>query len=261
MQEIKFDKHEIQQIIAAIIVLAFIFSFKASIDSITWIKEFLLMLILSGLSLYINILGHKYAAVSNGAEAKFQLWTIERFGFSKAAVLKKKPVDPLLRLLHNIAFFPLQLWLVVPILVTIFSNGQLPFAAVYTTAITMTAAHRLGKRYLRISEIETAKIALVGPLLNIAFALIIKSLFGLTGIAGDLVLINLALAISNMLPLPKLDGSQVFFSSILLYIFSIVFILGSAFLIHFLTLFPTLILSTLFATTISILYYYFHVFK
>ncbi len=261
MQGVTFDRHEISQIIAGLIVLAFVFSFNIEQTFSQWLKNFILMFILSGASLYVNLVAHKYAAYARGANAKFELWTIQRFGFGKASAAKGRPADPLLRLLYNIAFFPLNLWLVVPILVAFFSNGQLPFAAVGITSIAITSAHRLGKKYLHASEIETAKIAVVGPIINLMFALIIKTLFGLSGIAGDLVTINIALAVSNMLPLPRLDGSQVFFSSVLLYIFSMVFILGCAFLIFFLTIFPTLILSLIFAITILILYYYFYVFR
>lgn len=261
MQGVTFEKDEIRQIIAGLIVLAFMFSFTIEQTFSQWLKEFTLMFILAGASLYVNLIAHKYAAYTHGANAKFELWTIQRFGFSKAAILKSKPADPLLRLLYNIAFFPTNLWLIVPILVAFFSNGQLPFAAVGITSISITAAHRLGKKYLHASEIESAKIALVGPITNLLFALIIKTLFGFSGIAGDLVTINIALAISNMLPIPRLDGSKVFFGSILLYIFSTVFILGSSFLIFFLTFFPTLILSLIFALTLLILYYYFHVFR
>ena len=260
MQEVKFNNHEIQQFIAASLVIGFIFSFGAYANLLSWLKEFIIATLLGGFALYIKVLGQKYAAVSNGAEAKFELWTISRFWFNKAAILKK-PTDPILRIFYNLTFILFNFWLILPILLVFLSNGNIHFAAISTLAIGVTAAHRLGKKYLQPSEAEIAKIALVGPVLNMLFALIVKTLFGLSGIAGLFVSINIALAISNMLPIPKLDGGLIFFGSKLLYTFGIVFILGCAFLIYFLTMLPTLILSLIFATTILVLYYYFHVFK
>ena len=260
MQEVKFNSHEIQQFLAATLVLGFIFSLNVYASFFSWFKEFIIAALLSGFALYIKTLGQKYVAVSNGAEVKFELWTISRFGFKKAS-MTKKPVDPILKIIYAITFLPTNLWLLLPILIAFLSNGQIYFTAISTLAVSVTAAHRLGKKYLQPSDAEIAKIALIGPILNIIFALVVKTLFGLSGIAGLFVLINISLAISNMLPLPKLDGGLIFFGSKLLYIFSIVFILGSSFLIYFLTILPTLILSLLFATTILILYYYFHIFK
>ena len=260
MQEVKFDNREIQQFIAASLVIGFIFSFGAYANLFSWMKEFVIASLLGSFALYIKILGQKYAAVSNGAEAKFELWTISRFWFSKAAVLKK-PTGQISKMFYNLTFMLFNFWLILPILLVFLSNGNIHFAAVSLLAVSVTAAHRLGKKYLQPSEMEVAKIALVGPVLNILFALIVKTLFGLSGIAGLFVSINIALAISNMLPIPKLDGGLIFFKSKLLYLFSIVFVLGCAFLIYFLTILPTLILSLIFATIILVLYYYFHVFK
>lgn len=260
MQEVKFNNHEIQQFIAASLVIGFVFSFGAQANLLSWLKEFILATLLGGFALYIKVLGQKYAAVSNGAEAKFELWTISRFWFNKASVLKK-PVTQFSKVFYNFTFILFSFWLILPVLLVFLSNGNIHFLAVSTLAVGVTAAHRLGKKYIQPSEAEIAKIALVGPVLNILFALIVKTLFGLSGIAGLFVSINIALAISNMIPLPKLDGGLIFFGSKLLYIFSVIFILGCTFLIYFLTIVPAVILSLIFATTILVLYYYFHVFK
>src|SRR5574341_1599150 len=128
MQGVTFDKHEIQQIIAGLIVLAFVFSFNTEQTIAQWLKEFILMFVLAGASLYVNLVAHKYAAYAHGANAKFELWML---GSAK----KIKPADPLRRLLLNVAALPLNLWLV-PILIAFFSNGQLPFAVIGITSIS-----------------------------------------------------------------------------------------------------------------------------
>jgi len=261
MQRITFSKEEKHKLIAATLVLAFIFSAKSIGDFWGWIGQFLLMFVLTSASLLVNVLAHKRSAASIGARAKFDLFTIKRLGFTRGAEIKHGPAKTIPRIFYNITTFFTNAWIVLPLLITYFSAGQIPFAAVGITTITTTAAFRLGKKYVKAKEIETAKICVAGPMANILFALIIKALFGLSGIAGTLVLINVAIAISNMIPLFRLDGGQIFFNSLLLYVFSLAFILGSAFLIYFLTAFSTLIISLLIAITIVTLFYYFHIFK
>jgi len=261
MQRITIDKSERAKLAAGTLVLAFIFSIKNIQNFWVWVGTFVLMFLLSGISLLINVWAHKYAAASMGARAKFDLWKIRRFGFTKAAEIKKAPADPLMRWLYSLSTFFTNAWLVLPLLLAFFSNGQIPFAAVGIATIATPAAYRLGKKYTRIKEIETAQISMAGPVSNILFALIIKAVFGLSGVAGTLVLINVAMAISNMLPAYRLDGGKVFFSSILMYIFGLTFVLGASFLIYFLTVLPTLIVSLLIAVIMVVLFYYFHVFK
>ena len=261
MQRITIDKSERSKLSAASLVLAFIFSLHNIQDFWAWLGTFVLMFFLSAISLLVNTFAHKKAAASIGARAKFDLWTIKRFGFTRAAEIKGKPAGSLARLLFNITTFFTNAWLVLPILLAFFSNGQITFAAVGITTMSTTAAYRLGKKFVKAKEIETAKVCLAGPVANILFALIVKAIFGLSGLAGTLVLINISLAVSNMVPFPRLDGGQIFFSSILMYVFGLAFVLGASFLIYFLTLFSTLILSLLVAITVVTLFYYFHVFK
>lgn len=250
MQRLIFEKSEKHQLISAIIVLAFVFSVKNITNFWNWIGSFILMFILTGISLLIKIIAQKKAAIASGARANFELWRIHRLGFSQARKIKWSFIN-----------WVSNAWLIVPLLISLFSNGQIPFAAPGTIKVTESPAYRLGKKYSFTTEFEVAKIALIGPITNILFALIIKTIFGTSGIAGALIFINIAMAISNILPIPKLDGGQVFFGSLLLYIFGTTFILGCAALIYFLTFSSTLILSLIIALTVLSLFYYFRVFK
>jgi len=261
MQRIVFDKDERNKLVAASLVLAFIFSIKSVPNFWAWVATFIGMFVLSAISLVINVVAHKYTAVKAGARAKFDLWVIRRFGFSSRAEIKHKPTDPLRRLLFNISTFFTNAWIVLPLAIAFFSNGQITFAAVGITVVSTSAAYRLGHKFGKAKEIELAKICLAGPIANILFALIIKSAFGLSGIAGTLVLINISIALSSMFPFYRLDGGKIFFQSLLLYIFGATFIIGASYLIYFLTVSSTLLLSITAAALIVTLFYYFHVFK
>ena len=70
---------------------------------------------------------------------------------------------------------------------------------------------------LRDQKWGEALVAIAGPLANIALAIIFAifiRVFSLQGLflANYLVLINIVLAIFNLMPVPPLDGSKIFFA-------------------------------------------------
>jgi Zn-dependent protease len=75
---------------------------------------------------------------------------------------------------------------------------------------------------LRNQRWGEAIVAVAGPLMNIAIALIfglfIRSYpiatlpFGIVNLIGSIVIINLVLAIFNLVPIPPLDGSKILFA-------------------------------------------------
>ena len=76
--------------------------------------------------------------------------------------------------------------------------------------------------YLRDKKYGQAKVALAGPLANLSiaifFGLLIRFfgkyllIFNLLSLISYIVLINLALAVFNLLPIPPLDGSHLLFA-------------------------------------------------
>lgn len=145
-----------------------------------------------------------------------------------------------------------------PILITLFSNGQLFFVAVLTSIITINPAYRIGKKFTKLTEYEAAKIAIVGPLACIVFAIIL-SFFGNT--FNDLIFVNIILSISYMIPLPGLNGCKVLFGSKHLFVLGFVFILVSAFLLKFLNPITTVLLASLVAIISLIVFFYYKTYK
>ena len=72
-------------------------------------------------------------------------------------------------------------------------------------------------RYLANPRVDMMKIAFAGPASNLVLALISGILIRMTGYMGPLTSmlilftqINISLAVFNMIPIPPLDGSQIF---------------------------------------------------
>lgn len=97
------------------------------------------------------------------------------------------------------------LGLVLALLVGLATNGRIIFAA--PGAVVILAPY--------FSRREGGMISLSGPLTNILLAALFLGVSFIDGVVGIIgmqgVFINLWLAFFNMLPLPPLDGSKVFF--------------------------------------------------
>lgn len=120
--------------------------------------------------------------------------------------------------------------------------------------VAVNHAYRLGRVFTHLTEFEEAKIAVAGPLSNILLAILIK-VFEINALK-ELMFVSSIIAIVYMFPFPGLDGIKVFFGSKLLYIFSIIFILTSAFLLNFINGIIVLVLCFMISLIILIAYYY-----
>ncbi len=119
---------------------------------------------------------------------------------------------------------------------------------------------RYGKKTVHITDYDEAKIAIVGPLVNIAL-MIIFQLFNSRGTFDTFVFINGMIALFHMIPISNLDGAKIFFGSKIMYFFSLAFMLGSVLLINVLSPIITLALAAVFALIFVIIYYYYKVYN
>ena len=154
--------------------------------------------------------------------------------------------------LFSIKKFPLGI--IIPLLVSFLSDGGLYFVAILSSAVIIDPLYRLGRHYTHLSDFEEAKIAVSGPISNILLAVLIK-IFNIAPLK-DLTFVCSVIAISYMLPLPGLDGLKVFFGSKLLYIFSVIFILTTAFLLNFVGGFAALFIGLIFGLLAISSYFY-----
>ncbi len=210
-------------------------------------QNFIGITIIVAASLLVRELGHKIVARSYDCSTEYRIWGIKRIGFAEKAKLPKKILG------FKISSIPLGI--ILPLLFAFASRGKIPFAITGTFIIAVNTLYRVGRKYIRLTELEEAKIALAGPIASILFAIFLKFLSIIFSINLDVAIkINLVLAIFNMLPIPNIDGGRIFFGSKGMYIFNLVFILACWLLLQTVGLTLTIVLALLFAAIIALDY-------
>ena len=129
------------------------------------------------------------------------------------------------------------LGLVVGIIIIFVSYGKLIFLAAGTLVITHLPIHRLGKGYYELNMKHLGWIAMASPIANMLFAIILKSLSVWTGLAffEKAMMINIWIALFDMVPIPPFNGSRTFFGSRYVYIFVLGALIGCAVLLKRMT--------------------------
>lgn len=272
-----FNKSEIKLLIVSIFVIAFAVGFD---DGSTvfqwsyWLKNFFSVLLLAAIALIAHVVAQKVSARINGFEAEYTLWGIQSFGLSvlyphrlkgdsRIMTLmgrsKEKPFPRKINIFgreYLINSFPLGI--ILALFVTVISVGKAWFVLLIGeyNLFYKREGHRLGRKFLQVTQYEEAKIALAGPMVSVAL-LAIGNLFNAHGNFTIFMNINAALALCHMLPLPGLAGSKVYLGSRLLYISCLVFVISMIILAYTVSAIPMLIISLLSVLVAGALYYYY----
>lgn len=210
-------------------------------------QNFIGITIIVAVSLLIREIGHKIVARSYDCSTEYRIWEIKRTGFSEKAKLPKKFLG------FKVSSIPLGI--ILPLLFVFISRGKIPFAITGTFIITINTLYRVGRKYVRLTELEEAKIALAGPIASILFAIFLKFLSIIFSInLNTAITITLFIAIFNMLPIPNIDGGRIFFGNKGMYIFNLAFIIICALLLQTVGILLTIILSLIFAAIIALDY-------
>jgi hypothetical protein len=256
MTQSNFTKQEIKHFILAILVIGFVFAFDDKQNKFIlsyWLKNFFIILILVTIAFLIKILTQKYIAKKIGCFTEIQPWKLERYGIRAEAHFPVKFSIGITT--FTVKYVPLGY--IIPLLITLLSNGQLFFVTTSILFITTTPAYRIGHEYKHITNYETAKIAASGPFISILLALIFKLInFNNNPLINEFVLINSWMALSNILPIPHFDGAETYFGSKPLFILTLVFILSSLVFLNFLNVFLTFILAAIIALLSVLLFLY-----
>jgi hypothetical protein len=151
-------------------------------------------------------------------------------------------------LVHEVAHRSVSTWLgyrsqykawitglVIGLVIAFVSNGSLLFLAPGILVITHLEIHRLGKGYYALSHKHLGWIAMSGPIANMLFAVILKTLYSTLGIPilQKAMLINIWIALYDMLPIPPYNGSRTFFGSRYVYVFVLGAMIGCAALLYY----------------------------
>ena len=207
-----FDKEEVKGIIIATLIFAFIISyrgwgygqaFEINVGLINFVNAAIIVL----LAILVHESGHKLLGVYHGFKVKTRIWW---YGMGLA------------------------------LLICFISRGHIWFLVLSGMTLHHLAIQRLGKFRYGERPVELSMVALAGPLANIILATLLKTMilwFPALPINAALVhkafIINWAMAISNLLPIPPLDGIHIFFQSRLFYISIFGFMVGYGILIYF----------------------------
>ncbi|MDP6641924.1 MAG: hypothetical protein QGF74_00890 [Candidatus Nanoarchaeia archaeon] len=234
----KINKIELKHFVITIFFVTFALAFddkKSEFILNSWLLNFLKVLIFVSITVIVHYFGHKLAARKYQTEVEHRIWCLSNLLFKK--IKKKIPIGIILSLL-----------------VSFFSLGRLFFIAIESITIN-TKPKRTGFRYPNLMDYEIAIISVAGPLANLILALFIK-LIGISFL-NDLIMINLAYGLFHMIPFSDLDGCKVFFSSFIVYIFTLSLMLITLLLISFYSLTTVIILALFIAAVFSIIFFLF----
>lgn len=244
-----FTKEEIRALIISIFVLGIVFGLddKREVFQFSyWVLNFLRVLIIVSIILVLREHVRKIIAGKFYAETEYRIWGITRIGFGKGAKLPIK--------LFRFEVKSIWLGVILPLLVSIVSFGKAYFPVVGMFDVKGDVVKRIGRRFIKLTEFETALIALSGIIVNIILVLFF-SIFNKFINFNQFISINMWIAMFSFLPLGNLDGSKIFFNSILLYILSLAFTIFIFILIPYLGLVSTIILSIIFALIATFAYF------
>ena len=192
---------EIFQIIIAIAVLGFVSGFVELINGD--IKTFSMILGFGGIVIALNILAKKIMASRLDADVEHEVWKMQRFWFNPSDKLNKS----------------IMAGAIIPLFVTIITLGSIKLMTLLTyetRALKRRAAKRFGP--YSFTEMTDYHNALVGSAGIIAVLLITFITYWLPSdnwvIMGRIATFY---AFFNMIPFSKLDGSQIYFGSRVLW--------------------------------------------
>ena len=200
-----FTPLEIRSLIIAVLVTAFVFSFREwgygddfslRIGAFNYFNAVLIV----GLSFLIHISIQRIWSLGTGYRQEWKLWT---FGLLFSLIM---------------AFLTNgTIWLILP-------GGFF---------VHHMAGHRLGWFRYDINYWALGLIAVTGTFATIFFAALFKavSVIVANSLIEKLITFNIAYALYSLIPLPPLDGSRTFYGSRMLYAFSTAFILAAAILL------------------------------
>jgi len=194
------NTREMRDIIIAIIVLAAIISigYKFDINAANIPKYF----ILAALIIIVNITAKKLIAYSLDADVEHETWKFSRYGL--------KP--------HQHLNAEVPAGIILSVILSIFSMGFIKFMSFLTyetRALKTRASKRFG--FYSFTEMTDWHNGLIGAA-GIGAVLILSLILYFAGGTNDYLWRFAAYyAFWNMLPISKLDGTQIFFGSKILY--------------------------------------------
>ncbi|MBI4450750.1 hypothetical protein HY642_02130 [Candidatus Woesearchaeota archaeon] len=190
-EAVSFSKTEWTEFIVIVLVLAFARSFDKwgtdAFDAQTGLVNLALAIAFVSVTLFVHNAAQRAYGASIGYKVEQKIWW------------------------YGLAF---------SLLIAAASAGKLGWYMATGTYAAIIAHRRIGKFYFGPNVEDMGMIALMGPLANVLLSGVAETLYFTTGAAWlhEVFLFNLLFAAQQLVPIPPLDGSRVFFASRGLYI-------------------------------------------
>ncbi len=228
----KFTEHELRGLVIAILVIAFIISFKewgtASFDLAAGLYNLFNAILIVALSILVHDAGQRIWALAIGYRLEFKMW-----GFG----------------------------LLIALIIAFLNNGKIPYLWIVVPGGFMLhhlAGHRLGFFRYGINYFGQAMVALAGPLFTFMLIILLRVLnvFSSNPLLDKAIIFNVIYMIINLLPIPPLDGSKIYFGSRMLYAFTVpAMIVAIILIVVDVPILLSLIISFLIAIVLWLTYY------
>lgn len=238
-----FTKREIIHLVISILILAFVFGFDDGNPSFVlnhWVINFLRFFLVVAIALLFRELTVKVFARRHDANSEYEIWNIKRVWFTGTTKLPRG--------------FPFGI--IIAFVLAIASRGNVFFTALGIHKLEENKVARAGRKNPTLNYSEEAQIVSMGILSSLFLAvvsIVIGKVFALN--TTNFVTVNFFIALFNMIPLSNLDGAKIFFGSLLMYIFLLVFIVVSFLLIKS-SIILGLVVALIMACLIAVLYFY-----
>ncbi len=225
----KFTHYELRGLIISILIIAFIISFKewgkTGFDFVEGLYNLFNAILIVALSILIHDMGQRLCGLAIGYRVEFKLWS---FG------------------------------LLIALIITFLSNGNLWLIVPGGFILHLLAGHRLGWFRYNINYFGQAMVALAGPLFTLMLIILLKmlSVFSTNPLIQKAVIFNVVYVITSLLPVPPLDGSKIYFGSRMLYAFILpAIVVATILMIVNVPIFFSLVLSFLVGIVLWLTYY------
>jgi len=198
---------ELRNIVLSILVIGFMYGFNDGSkewNTINWSYNMLISIIIVAIVMLTYTAGQRFAGLSAGYKIEFQMW-----------------------------------WpgLILALVITFITRGYIWIPIAGGVILHHLAAHRLGFFRYGINMLDNGVISAAGPFAVIGLATLLKQITLLFGIAvpviDKLYFFSLIFALVNMLPIPPLAGSNLFFNGRMTYVYVFCFFLAYAALAFF----------------------------
>lgn len=228
-----FTKHEARGFAIAILVISFIISFDkwgtgGVFDISAGLFNLIGAILIVTISMLVHDAGQRIWGLAIGYRIEFKMWT---FG------------------------------LIVALVVAILNNGRIPYLWLIVPGgflMHHLAGHRLGWFRYGINYFGQAMVALAGPLFTLMLIILLKILhtFIPSLLIEETIRFNVIYMVTNLLPIPPLDGSKIFFGSRMTYAFVMpALLIATILMVVDVPVFLSIVLSMLVGVVLWLVYY------